>query len=35
MLKEYGNIPMPNQSLGEAEIRQYLKYFKWIDSQQH
>jgi len=33
MLKEYNNIPMPNQSLGDAEINQYLKYFQWIDSQ--
>jgi len=33
LLKEYNNLPMPNQSLGEAEIRQYLKYFQWIDAQ--
>ena len=33
MLKEYNTIPMPNQSLGDAEIRQYLKYFEWIDKQ--
>ncbi len=33
MLKEYGNIPMPNQNLSDAEIKQYLKYFHWIDSQ--
>jgi hypothetical protein len=32
MLKEY-LIPMPNQSLTDAEIRQYLKYFHWIDAQ--
>jgi nitrite reductase (NO-forming) len=32
MLKEFNNIPMPNQSLGDAEIRQYLKYFHWIDA---
>ena len=31
MLKEYNNIPMPNQNLPEAEIRQYLKYFHWYD----
>jgi hypothetical protein len=24
---------MPNQSLSDAEIRQYLKYFEWIDQQ--
>ena len=34
MLKEYNNIPMPNQNLPDAEIRQYLKYFKWYDEQQ-
>lgn len=33
MLKEYNNIPMPNQSLSDAEIRQYIKYFHWIDAQ--
>ena len=33
MLKEYNNIPMPNQSLSDAEIRQYIQYFHWIDSQ--
>jgi nitrite reductase (NO-forming) len=33
LLKEYNNVPMPNQSLGEAEIRQYLKYFEWVDAQ--
>jgi len=33
LLQEYNNIPMPNQSLGEAEIRQYIKYFHWIDAQ--
>jgi nitrite reductase (NO-forming) len=33
MLKEYNNIPMPNQSLSDAEIRQYIKYFHWADSQ--
>jgi nitrite reductase (NO-forming) len=33
LLKEYNNIPMPNQSLSDAEIRQYLKYFEWIDQQ--
>lgn len=32
MLKEFNNIPMPNQSLSDAEIRQYLRYFHWIDS---
>ena len=32
MLKEFNNIPMPNQSLSDAEIRQYIKYFHWIDA---
>ena len=31
MLKAYNNLPMPNQNLPEAEIRQYLKYFHWYD----
>jgi nitrite reductase (NO-forming) len=33
LLKEYNNLPMPNQNLPEAEIRQYLKYFRWFDEQ--
>jgi nitrite reductase (NO-forming) len=33
MLKEYNNIPMPNQSLSDTEIKQYLKYFQWYDAQ--
>ena len=33
LLKEYNNVPMPNQNLGESEIRQYLRYFHWIDAQ--
>jgi nitrite reductase (NO-forming) len=33
MLKEYGNLPMPNQSLSDTEIEQYIKYFHWIDAQ--
>ncbi len=33
MLKEYNNIPMPNQNLTNAEIQQYLKYFHWADTQ--
>ena len=33
MLKEYNNIPMPNQGLGNAEIAQYLAYFHWVDAQ--
>lgn len=33
LLKEYNNIPMPNQNLSDAEVRQYLKYFQWYDAQ--
>jgi nitrite reductase (NO-forming) len=33
MLKEYNNLPMPNQSLSDAEVRQYIEYFRWIDAQ--
>jgi nitrite reductase (NO-forming) len=32
MLKQY-KVPMPNQSLSDEEIRQYLAYFKWADQQ--
>lgn len=33
MLKEYNNIPMPNQGLSDQEVAQYLAYFHWIDAQ--
>ena len=33
MLKEYNNLPMPNQNLSDTEIQQYLRYFHWIDAQ--
>ena len=33
MLKEYNNIPMPNQGLSDTEVAQYLAYFHWIDAQ--
>jgi nitrite reductase (NO-forming) len=33
MLKEYNNIPMPNQNLSGAEIKQFIQYFHWADSQ--
>ena len=33
MLKEYNNLPMPNQGLSDAEIAGYLAYFHWIDAQ--
>ncbi len=32
MLKEFNNLPMPNQNLSDAEVRQYLQYFHWIDA---
>ena len=32
-LKEFNNIPMPNQNLSEAEIREFIKYFQWYDAQ--
>jgi nitrite reductase (NO-forming) len=34
MLKEFNNIPMPNQNLTDSEIRQIIKYFQWADAQQ-
>jgi nitrite reductase (NO-forming) len=33
MLQEANNIPMPNQNLSDAEIREYIKYFQWYDAQ--
>ena len=33
MLKEYNNLPMPNQNLSDKEIGRYIKYFHWIDAQ--
>jgi ribosome biogenesis GTPase A len=33
MLKEFNNIPMPNQGLSKSEIAQYIAYFHWADSQ--
>jgi nitrite reductase (NO-forming) len=33
LLKESNNIPMPNQNLSDAEIRQYIRYFRWYDAQ--
>ena len=33
MLKQFNNIPMPNQNLDDAEVAQYIKYFHWFDSQ--
>src|SRR3989441_593675 len=32
MLKEFNNLPMPNQSLSDVEIQQYIKYLHWIDA---
>jgi len=31
LLQKYNNVPMPNQNLSDAEIRQYLRYFHFID----
>ena len=31
--RKYNNIPMPNQNLSDAEIKQYLAYFHWFDAQ--
>jgi nitrite reductase (NO-forming) len=31
MLRKYKNVPMPNQNLSNAEIRQYLRYFRFLD----
>jgi nitrite reductase (NO-forming) len=33
MLKQFNNIPMPNQNLTDAEIKQYIAYFRWFDAQ--
>jgi nitrite reductase (NO-forming) len=33
MLKQFNNVPMPNQNLSDAEIRQYVEYFRWFDAQ--
>lgn len=33
LLKEFNNLPMPNQNLNAVEIEQYLKYFHWADAQ--
>ncbi|HUL96084.1 MAG TPA: multicopper oxidase domain-containing protein [Usitatibacter sp.] len=34
MLGKY-KIPMPNQNLSEPEIREYIEYFKWADTNLH
>jgi nitrite reductase (NO-forming) len=31
MLAKY-KVPMPNQNVSDAEIRQYIAYFKWADA---
>jgi nitrite reductase (NO-forming) len=33
LLKAFNNIPMPNQNLSDAEVRQYIKYFHWADEE--
>jgi nitrite reductase (NO-forming) len=32
LLKEYNNIPMPNQALSDTEVKEYIKYFQWYDA---
>jgi nitrite reductase (NO-forming) len=31
LLDKY-KVPMPNQNLSEAEIKEYLDYFRWADA---
>ena len=31
MLVRY-KVPMPNQNLSDAEVREYIAYFKWADA---
>ena len=33
LLKESNNLPMPNQNLTEAEIKQFSNYLQWVDAQ--
>jgi nitrite reductase (NO-forming) len=33
MLKQFNNVPMPNQNLTDAEVKQYIAYFRWFDAQ--
>jgi len=33
LLKEWNNVPMPNQNLSDEEIANYLKFFRWADAQ--
>ncbi|MEZ0236751.1 MAG: multicopper oxidase domain-containing protein [Methylophilaceae bacterium] len=33
MLKQFNNLPMPNQNLTDKEISRYIQYFHWIDTQ--
>ncbi len=33
MLKQFNDIPMPNQNLDNAEIAQFVRYFHWFDLQ--
>ena len=33
LLKEWNNVPMPNQNLSDEEIANYLKFFHWADAQ--
>jgi nitrite reductase (NO-forming) len=31
LLQKYNNVPMPNQNLSDQEIREFLKYFHFVD----
>jgi len=33
VFRGYNNLPMPNQNLSRAEIRQFIRYFRWADAQ--
>ena len=33
LLKRFNNVPMPNQNLTDAQVKQHLDYFKWYDAQ--
>jgi len=33
LLKEWNNVPMPNQNLSDEEIANYLKFFHWAEAQ--
>jgi len=33
LLKEWNNLPMPNQNLSDADVAGFLSYFHWADAQ--